>query len=194
MANLFLEESILNTEREEEHPNWRMYLNGVVNIHRNWIRAILISPSGAHYPMAVKLTFPVPTTWPSTKLLSLVWRLLQTSMSKIQKSIIHFDNQPIYKRIADKEPRISHIKKVCNQDPQCFLLRVLQLFVELQESIADALATLASVIKISDEKDLCPIVVETHDRPVYDHNVESKLDGNPWHYNIKTFLKDGRYP
>lgn len=36
-------------------------------------------------------------------------------------------------------------------------------------------------------------MVETHDHPVYWNNAEAEQDGNPWYYDIKTFLKDGKY-
>lgn len=34
-----------------------MYFDGVVNVHENRIRGILISPIGAHVSMAIKLSF-----------------------------------------------------------------------------------------------------------------------------------------
>lgn len=63
-----------------------------------------------------------------------------------------------------------------------------------KNQFVDAWATLSSILKISKETDLRPIVVETYDRPVYCHNVESEPDDNPWYHDIKTFLQDGKYP
>lgn len=50
------------------------------------------------------------------------------------------------------------------------------------------------MLKISEETDLRPIVVEILDNPVYCHNVQVELDGNPCYYDIETFLKDDKYP
>lgn len=58
MTDLFPDESILSNELEEEHPKWRMYFDGAINIQGSGIRAVLISPTGAHYPVAIKLRFP----------------------------------------------------------------------------------------------------------------------------------------
>lgn len=58
MMDLFPDESILNIESEEENTEWRMYFDGAVNIHGSGIWAVLVSPTGAHYPVAVKLRFP----------------------------------------------------------------------------------------------------------------------------------------
>lgn len=47
-----------------------------------------------------------------------------------------------------------------------------------------ALATLSSMLKISEESYLCLIVVETHDAPVYCHNVESELNDSLWYHDL----------
>lgn len=39
---LIPDETIMNIETEEEPPNWRMYLDGAVNVYGNRIGAILI--------------------------------------------------------------------------------------------------------------------------------------------------------
>lgn len=57
MTDLFLDESILSIEPKEGHPIWQVYFYGGVNIHANGIGAILISPTGAHYLVAIKLRF-----------------------------------------------------------------------------------------------------------------------------------------
>lgn len=50
------------------------------------------------------------------------------------------------------------------------------------------------MLKLSEETDLHHVVVETHDNLVYFHIVESEPDGYPWYHDIKTFLKEGKYP
>lgn len=50
------------------------------------------------------------------------------------------------------------------------------------------------MLKISRGTNLCPIIVETHDNPVYCSNVKSEPDGNPWYHDIKVFLRDGKFP
>lgn len=73
MRDLFPDKSILRIETEEEHSSWNMYFDGAVNMHGNGIRAILISLTGAHYQVAIKLRDSfVPTVWPNMKLASLV--------------------------------------------------------------------------------------------------------------------------
>lgn len=61
-----------------------------------------------------------------------------------------------------------------------------------KNQLADALATLSSMLKISKKIDLRLIKVETQDRQVYCSNVESESNGNPWYHDIKVFLRDGK--
>lgn len=61
MTDLFLDESILSIELEEKQSNWRIYIDGVVNVHGSGIGAVLISPAREHYHVAIKLRFPHAT-------------------------------------------------------------------------------------------------------------------------------------
>ena len=44
---------------EEEEANkkdiWKMYFDGAINVNGNGIRAVIVSPNGKQYPVAVKL-------------------------------------------------------------------------------------------------------------------------------------------
>ena len=41
----------------EIYPGWRLFFDGAANHHGKGIRAVLVSESGQHYPMAAKLRF-----------------------------------------------------------------------------------------------------------------------------------------
>uniref|UniRef100_A0A2N9HRF4 Uncharacterized protein n=1 Tax=Fagus sylvatica TaxID=28930 RepID=A0A2N9HRF4_FAGSY len=65
---------------------------------------------------------------------------------------------------------------------------------------ADALATLASLIKLAEGDDVRPLRIETRDIPAYCvcieecMNVEAEIDDKPWYYDIKRFIQDREYP
>lgn len=59
---------------------------------------------------------------------------------------------------------------------------------------ADALATLASMLKIPGNVSLRPIDIETKDDPTHCINVEKELDGKLWYYDVKKFLQERVYP
>jgi hypothetical protein len=65
---------------------------------------------------------------------------------------------------------------------------------------ADALARLASLIKLVEGDDVRPLQIETRDIPAYCvcmeecMNVEAEIDNKPWYYDIKRFIQDRKYP
>uniref|UniRef100_A0A2N9HYZ8 Integrase catalytic domain-containing protein n=1 Tax=Fagus sylvatica TaxID=28930 RepID=A0A2N9HYZ8_FAGSY len=71
---------------------------------------------------------------------------------------------------------------------------------ELTITFADALATLASLIKLVEGDDVRPLRIETRDIPAYCvcveecMNVEAEIDDKPWYYDIKRFIQDREYP
>ncbi|PKI57967.1 hypothetical protein CRG98_021642, partial [Punica granatum] len=54
----FPDEGILQVDREEDKPVWKMYFDGAVNFAGSSIGAVLISPDGRYYPAAAKIDFP----------------------------------------------------------------------------------------------------------------------------------------
>jgi len=57
----FLDEHVNEVDGEEKEPTdvWEMYFDGVVNLSSNGIGAVLVSPDGKHFPIAIKLRFKV---------------------------------------------------------------------------------------------------------------------------------------
>ena len=54
-----------------------------------------------------------------------------------------------------------------------------------KNQFADALATLASMVQISDK--VKPLMIEVHDEPA--HCMEIGEDEKPWYYDIKNYLQ-----
>nr|XP_010318361.1 uncharacterized protein LOC104646489 [Solanum lycopersicum] len=60
--------------------------------------------------------------------------------------------------------------------------------------LADALATIASMIKHPDTDYIDPLDVELKEHPIHCSHVESEPDGLPWYFDIKRYLESGTYP
>jgi len=60
--------------------------------------------------------------------------------------------------------------------------------------LVDALATLSSMFELNQEESLPLIKFESHEQPAYCHFIEEELDGKPWYFDIKHYLKDHKYP
>ena len=55
----FLDEEVdfVGEDISEEYDEWRMFFDGAKNLNGFGIRAVLISPTGQHYPVSAKLRF-----------------------------------------------------------------------------------------------------------------------------------------
>ncbi|XP_025980024.1 uncharacterized protein LOC114371664 [Glycine soja] len=60
--------------------------------------------------------------------------------------------------------------------------------------LADALATLSSMFKLSKDKDMPLIRIQHHDQPTYFHLVEEVSNGKPGYFDIKEYNKSHEYP
>ncbi|PKI61416.1 hypothetical protein CRG98_018190 [Punica granatum] len=54
----FQDEEILQVDEKEDGTAWKMYFDGAVNSTGSGIGAVLISPDGRYYPIAMKVDFP----------------------------------------------------------------------------------------------------------------------------------------
>ena len=53
-----------------------------------------------------------------------------------------------------------------------------------KNQIADALATLAAMIKLEGDGRLQPIHIKIEESPAFCNALESELDGRPWYHDI----------
>ena len=63
-----------------------------------------------------------------------------------------------------------------------------------ENSMADALATLSSMIIVNQWNDVPKIDVMRLDRPTYVFAIETVTDDRPWYHDIKCFLQRLEYP
>ena len=69
-----------------------------------------------------------------------------------------------------------------------------------QNQFLDALATLASMVKLSEEDDMRQLRIEVRGILAYCMNikecmsVEVEADGKPWYHDVKAYIKDSEYP
>ena len=65
---------------------------------------------------------------------------------------------------------------------------------KIQNELADALATIASLIKHTDKDYIDPVDIELKEHPVHYFHVEAEPDGLPWHFDINKYLESGTCP
>ncbi|XP_016690677.1 uncharacterized protein [Gossypium hirsutum] len=62
--------------------------------------------------------------------------------------------------------------------------------------MADALATLASMINVNKQEDVKPIQMSIYEVPAHCYNIndEEEKDGYPWYHDILRYVKNREYP
>ncbi|KAK5845287.1 hypothetical protein PVK06_001457 [Gossypium arboreum] len=62
--------------------------------------------------------------------------------------------------------------------------------------MADALATLASMIKVNKQEDVKPIRMSIYEIPAHCYNIEEdeEKDDHPWYHDILQYVKNREYP
>ena len=72
-------------------------------------------------------------------------------------------------------------------------------FPQAHNQFADALATLASMVKLSEGYDMWQLHIEVSDIPAYCMNIEEcmnvkvEADGKPWYHDIKAYIENNEY-
>ncbi|XP_070005253.1 uncharacterized protein [Nicotiana sylvestris] len=87
-------------------------------------------------------------------------------------------------------PYLYHVKELM----KIFTMIEFKHVPRIQNEFADALATLASMIKHPDKNFIDPVPVRIHNQLAYCDHVEAETDGKHWFHDIKEYLSKGEYP
>ena len=63
-----------------------------------------------------------------------------------------------------------------------------------KNQMADALATLASMFRVSSSDEVHPIRMRLNETPTHCAQIEGEVDRKPWYYDIRQYIKDQQYP
>uniref|UniRef100_A0A2N9GGK2 Reverse transcriptase domain-containing protein n=1 Tax=Fagus sylvatica TaxID=28930 RepID=A0A2N9GGK2_FAGSY len=174
MDSEFPDEDVMIVE-EDNQGRWKLYFDGAANAVGSGIGAVLVSPKGQQTPIAVKLGFDCTNNMTEYE------ACIVGPASRLWNSLI-----PYQRYISRLIPKFKYV--TFTYTPRA------------HNHFADALATLASLIKLVEGDDVRPLRIETRDIPAYCvcieecMNVEAEIDDKPWYYDIKRFIQDREYP
>ncbi|XP_070019609.1 uncharacterized protein [Nicotiana sylvestris] len=97
---------------------------------------------------------------------------------------------------------VMHIDKVEQDEKPCWKLffdgaanmKEFRHIPRIRNEVADALATLASMLHHPDKAYVDPLHIQVRDQHAYCNVVEEELDGEPWFHDIREYIKMGVYP
>ncbi|XP_075662985.1 uncharacterized protein LOC142632477 [Castanea sativa] len=145
-----------------EVESWKMYFDGATNQNGSGIGILLISPKGTHIPFSSRLNFP--TTNNATEYDACIMGLRATLGLRVKElevcgysALIIFQ---IWNRWKIKEERLMPYHECLQKWASKFSKIQYQYVPRMQNQIADALATMASMMDGPKKDEVRPIMVE----------------------------------
>ncbi|GMY17409.1 protein NYNRIN-like [Fagus crenata] len=201
MDSEFPDEDVMTVD-EDNHGRWKLYFDGAANAIGSGIGAVLISPKGQQTPIAVKLGFDCTNNM--TEYEACIVGLQAALEFGAYELEVFGDSLLIVSQTNGewqaRDPKLIPYQRYISRRVPKFKYITFTYTPRAHNHFADALATLASLIKLVEGDDVRPLRIETRDIPAYCvcveecMNVEAEIDNKPWYYDIKRFIQDREYP
>uniref|UniRef100_A0A2N9HJZ6 Uncharacterized protein n=1 Tax=Fagus sylvatica TaxID=28930 RepID=A0A2N9HJZ6_FAGSY len=197
----FPDEDVMTVD-EDNQGRWKLYFDGAANAVGSGIGAVLVSPKGQQTPIAVKLGFDCTNNM--TEYEACIVGLQAALEFGAYELEVFGDSLLIVSQTNGewqaRDPKLIPYQRYISRLIPKFKYVTFTYTPRAHNHFADALATLASLIKLVEGDDVRPLRIETRDIPAYCvcieecMNVEAEIDDKPWYYDIKRFIQDREYP
>jgi ribonuclease HI len=175
--------------------------DGAANATGSRIGAILISPKGKQTPIVVKLGFDCTNNIVEYE--ACIVGLQAALEFGAHELDVFGDSLQIVSQTNGEwqaqDPKIMLYQRYISQLIPKFKYVTFTYTSRAHNHFTDALATLASLIKLLEGDDLQLLQIETRGVVIYCvcieecMNVEAELDGKPWYHDIKCFVQNREY-
>lgn len=192
----FPDEDIMAISTCEDEKTWRMYFDEASNVIGNGVGAVIIFPDGQHFPVAIKLMFPSSNNIAEYEAcIAGLMRAIDLELDELQvfgdSSLIIFQTSGDWKT---KDPKLIPYHEHLETLMKRFKSVTFTHLPRTENRFADALATLASMIQMSSQPKLKPVVIENRDEPAYCNHIEEEASGKPWYHDIEQYKRNQQYP
>ncbi|XP_069150824.1 uncharacterized protein [Solanum lycopersicum] len=190
------EVSFVGEDISEAYPSWRLFFDGAANHQGKGVGAVLVLESGQHYPMAAKLRFNCTNNMAEYEacILGLKMAIDMNVYELLVLRDLDLLTHQVQGEWAVKKPKNCTLRIICANMCKRFRKIKFRHTPSIQNELADALATIASMIKHPDTDYIDPLDIDLKEHPVHCSHVESEPDGLPWYFDIKRYLESGTYP
>ncbi|KAA3488362.1 RNA-directed DNA polymerase (Reverse transcriptase), Ribonuclease H [Gossypium australe] len=166
---------------------WKLNFDEASNAVGNGIGAILVSPNGDHYPFTCKLYFDCTNNMAEYE--ACIMGLCAAIEWKIRVLEVYGDSALVIYQLKGewetRDPKLVNYQKIVLGLIKEFDNVTFSYLPRDENQMADVLATLASMIKVSKPEDVKPIQMSIHEAPAYCYNVEEEeRDDHPWYHDI----------
>ncbi|KAG8500634.1 hypothetical protein CXB51_004143 [Gossypium anomalum] len=172
---------------------WKLKFDGASNAVGNRIGAVLVSPNGDHYPFKCKLDFDCTNNMAEYE--ACIMRLQAAIERGIKTLEVYRDSALVVYQLRGewetRDPKLISYQKV--------VLGLLKEFDDVnfnylprdENQMADALATLASMIKVNKEEEMKTIQISVYEAPAHCCNIEEEGNyNNPCYQDILRYVRD----
>ncbi|XP_012472515.2 uncharacterized protein LOC105789696 [Gossypium raimondii] len=182
----------------QKDGSWKLNFDRALNAVGNGIGAVLVSPDGDHYPFTRKLDFDCTNNMAEYEAYIMgIYAAIERKIKVLE--VYGYSALVIYQLKGEWETRdsklINYRKLVLELIKEfdditfCYVLRD-------ENQMADALATLASMIKVNKQEDVKPIQMSIYKAPTLCYNIdnEEEKDDHPWYHDILRYVKNREFP
>ncbi|XP_070013302.1 uncharacterized protein [Nicotiana sylvestris] len=173
-----------------------MFFDGAVNAKGVGIGAIFVSPTGQHYPATARLHFFCTNN--TAEYEACIMGMSMAIDQDVEDLLITGDSDliirqaqgewetrdvkliPYWKHVEDLEKRFKSIE--FRYIPRC------------HNELADALATLTSMLPYPGNAHIDPLEIQIRERHGYCNVIEAGSSTQAWYHDVKRFLKTQEYP
>ncbi|KAG8478222.1 hypothetical protein CXB51_028151 [Gossypium anomalum] len=180
-----------------EDCSWKLSFDGASNAVGNGIGAVLVSPNADYYPFTCKLDFDCTNNMAEYE--ACIMGLRAAIEQGIRTLEVYGDSALVIYQLRG-EWEIRDLKLI---NYRKIILGLLEEFDDItfnyipryENQITDALATLASLIRVNKEEEMRPIQMSIFEAPASCCNIEEEeKDDNPWYQDILRYVRDRKYP
>ncbi|KAK5784645.1 hypothetical protein PVK06_039171 [Gossypium arboreum] len=181
----------------EELP-WKLNFDGASNAVGNRVGAVLVSPNGDHYPFTSKLDFDCTNNMAEYEACIMGIRAAIDRKIKVLK--VFGDSALVIYQLKreweTRDPKLIDYRKLVLELVKEFDDITFHYLPREENQMADALATLASMIKVNKQEDVKPIRMSIYEVSAHCYNIEEdeEKDDHPWYHDIWQYVKNCEYP
>ncbi|XP_070010361.1 uncharacterized protein [Nicotiana sylvestris] len=166
---------------QDDSQIWKLYFNGAVNIKDIRIGAILVSPTGKHYPTTVRLHFFCTNN--TAEYEACIMGLNMAINLNVYELLVMGDLDLLV-RLAQGNWETRDIRLIpyrqCVEDlSKRFKSIEFRYIPGFHNELADALSTLASMFPYPGNTHIDPLEIHIRDQHGYCNTIEAKLDSEP---------------
>ncbi|XP_070005117.1 uncharacterized protein [Nicotiana sylvestris] len=197
LRTYFPDEDVNSIEAISEDTHvWKMFFDGAVNAKGVGIGAILILPIGQHYPATARLRFFCTNN--TAEYEACIKGINMAIDQNVKELLIMGDSDLIIRQAQGewetRDVKLIPYKKHVEDLNKRFKSIEFRYIPRCHNELADALATLASMLPYLGNAHIDPLEIQILERHGYCNTIEAAPNTQPWYHNIKKFLKTQEYP